>query len=88
MSAKEWMDYTFDHTVVIAVDDPELPAFQTLDLEGTIQLRTVKATGAEKFAELVFSKLNQFVKDETDNRVRVVEVEFMENGKNSAIYKG
>ncbi len=88
MSAKEWMEHTFDHTVVIAVDDPELPAFQTLDLEGTIQLRTVKATGAERFAELVYSKLNQFVKEETDDRVRVVEVEFMENGKNTAIYKG
>ena len=86
MQPKDWMDWMFDHTVIVAIDDPELPAFQTLDLEGTIQLRTVKATGAEKFAEFIFHKLNNFVKDETNERVQVRSVEFMEHGKNTAIY--
>ena len=32
------------------------------------------------------SKLNPFVQEETDGRVRVTQVEFREHGKNSAIY--
>ena len=52
------------------------------------QVRIVEATGAEKFAEFIFNKLNNFVQTETDGRVRVAKVEFMEHGKNTAIYEG
>ena len=84
---KAWMDYMFDHTVVIAKDDPEALMFQSLSDLGVIQLREVEATGAEKFAEYVFNKLNKFVQLETDGRVKISSVEFMENGNNSAIYQ-
>ena len=57
-----------------------------LEEYGVIQLRIVEATGAEKFAEFIFNKLNKFVKEETNNRVKVKQVEFREHGKNSAIY--
>ena len=86
MQPKTWMDYMFDHTVIITEDDPQRETFKEMNREGIIQLRRVEASGAEKFAELVFNKLNDFVKIETDKRVRVVEVEFRENGKNAAIY--
>ena len=86
MSPKEWMNHMFDHTVIIAEDDPELPTFYEMDKKGIIQLRIVPATGAEKFAEFIFNKLNKFVKEETNNRVKVKQVEFKEHGKNSAIY--
>ena len=87
MSPKEWMDHMFDHTVIMASDDPSLPTFQVLDQVGIVQLRTVEATGAEKFAEFIFHKLNRFVLTETQDRVRVAQVEFMEHGKNTAIFK-
>jgi 6-pyruvoyltetrahydropterin/6-carboxytetrahydropterin synthase len=87
MQPKAWMDYMFDHTVVIAKDDPEALMFQSLSDLGVIQLREVEATGAEKFAEYVFNKLNKFVQLETDGRVKISSVEFMENGNNSAIYQ-
>ena len=83
---KAWMDYMFDHTVIVANDDPMLNYFNNLDDYGVIQLRIVPATGAEKFAEFIFNKLNKFVKEETNGRVKVGQVEFMEHGKNSAIY--
>ena len=86
MQPKAWMDWMFDHTVIMANDDPQLPDFKYLDEQGIIQLRTVEATGAEKFAEFIFHKLNNFVKDETNERVQVRSVEFMEHGKNTAIY--
>ena len=87
MSPKEWMDHMFDHTVLVAIDDPDLKIFQTMYDNDIIQLRVVEATGAEKFAEFIFHKLNNFVKTETNDRVKVAQVEFMEHGKNTAIYE-
>ena len=95
-SPKEWMDYMFDHTVLIAEDDPMRIRLEMLNsdqsrgkqYEGPFQIRIVPATGAEKFAEYIYSKLNDFVKTETNNRVKVKQVEFREHSKNSAIYRG
>ena len=87
MSPKAWMDYMFDHTVIVAKDDPNLSTFQTMEIMGIIQLRIIEATGAEKFSEFIYNKLNEFVQIETQSRVRVAQVEFMEHGKNTAIYK-
>ena len=86
MSPKEWMDYMFDHTLVVAEDDPELKAFQQMDTAGVAQVRVIPATGAEKFAEYIYTKLNKFVDTETEGRVRVTKVKFMEHGKNAAYY--
>ena len=86
LSPKAWMDYMFDHTLIVAEDDPELLAFQQMDRVGVAQVRVIEATGAEKFAEYIYGKLNEFVKTETDNRVRVTKVKFMEHGKNAAYY--
>jgi len=87
LSPKAWMDHMFDHTVIIADDDPHKEGFLEMDTIGIAQVRVVPATGAEKFAEYIFHKLNNFVKTETKERVRVVKVEFREHGKNAAIYK-
>ena len=86
MSPKAWMDYMFDHTLICAEDDPALEDFMTLDETGIIQLRVIPATGAEKFAEFIFNKLNKFVQTETEGRVRVTKVKFAEHGKNAAYY--
>ena len=85
-SPKDWMDYMFDHTLVVAEDDPELKAFQQMDRAGVAQVRVIPATGAEKFAEYIYNKLNKFVETETEGRVRVTKVKFMEHGKNAACY--
>ena len=88
MSPKAWMDYMFDHTILVAKDDPMLSLINELEHNKIAQVRVVEATGAEKFAEFIFGKLNTFVQTETDGRVRVAKVEFMEHGKNTAIYEG
>ena len=85
-SPKEYFNYMFDHTMIIAEDDPEVKAFQQMDVAGVAQVRIIPATGAEKFAEFIFNKVNAFVKEETNNRVRVTKVKFMEHGKNAAYY--
>ena len=84
---KAWMDHMFDHTTIIAEDDPGLGGFKTMDQLGIIQLRILPAVGAEQFAKYVFEKLDTFVQEETNGRVKVVRVEFMEHNKNTAIYE-
>jgi 6-pyruvoyltetrahydropterin/6-carboxytetrahydropterin synthase len=84
---KEWMDYMFDHTTIVATDDPGIGGFRTMNELGIIQLRELEAVGAEQFAKYIFEKLNTFVQEETDGRVSVVRVEFMEHAKNTAIYE-
>jgi len=87
MNPKEWMDYTFDHTTIIAIDDPFINAFKQMETAGVAQIRILPAVGAEQFAKYIFEKLNTFIQEETNNRVKIVRVEFMENNKNSAIYE-
>lgn len=86
MNPKAWMDYMFDHTTIVAKDDPYVFTFQELHDCGVIQLRIIPATGAEQFAKYIYDKVNEFVLEETNNRVRVTQVEFKEHNKNSAIY--
>ena len=86
MTPKEWMDYMFDHTVVIAEDDPFINAFKQMEEAGVAQIRIVEAVGAERFAQFVYDKLQPFVDAETEGRVKIAKVEFREHDKNNAIY--
>ena len=86
MNPKTWMDYMFDHTTIIAEDDPYLEQFKGMAKDGIISLRIIPATGAEKFAEFIFNEVNSFVQEETNGRVRITKVKFMEHGKNAAYY--
>jgi len=88
MNPKAWMDYMFDHTTIVAEDDPFLEEFKEMHSQGIIQLRIIPAVGAEQFAKYIYKKLNTFIQEETNERVRIVQVEFREHEKNTAIYKG
>jgi len=88
MNPKAWMDYMFDHTTIVAKDDPYLETFKQMNNEGIIQLRIIPAVGAEQFSNYLWVKLNNFIQEETDGRVRVIQVEFKEHEKNTAFYKG
>ncbi len=86
MSPKDWMDHMFDHTFVVAEDDPFKDSFLKMDIAGVAQVRIVPATGAERFAQFIYDKINPFIETETEGRVKIAKVEFREHGKNSAIY--
>ena len=86
MQPDKWMKYMFDHTTIIAEDDPELEEFKQLEKKGLIQLRIIPDVGAERFAEFIYKKLNPFVQEETSRRVKIVKIEFFEHEKNSAIF--
>jgi 6-pyruvoyltetrahydropterin/6-carboxytetrahydropterin synthase len=71
---KEWADWQFDHTLVVALDDPHLAQFQALaslglqDQGGVCDLRIVKAVGCEKFAELVYRTMNEILEAYREGR--------------------
>lgn len=85
-SVGDWFKYMFDHTIIVAENDPKLELFFLLDKSGTAQVRILPNVGCEMFAKFVFETLNKFLFKETDDRVRVVKVECFEHSKNSAIY--
>lgn len=65
---KEWSEWMFDHTLIIAEDDPHLGKFKTLaelglnDRGGICDLRIVPAVGCEKFAELAYVMMNTILR--------------------------
>ena len=87
ISADKWFKHWFDHTTIIAQNDPELDKFIQLEKLGVIQLRVIDEVGAEKFAEFVFNNLDKFVRSETNNRVTIKKVTVLENENNSATYE-
>ena len=51
---KEWLKHMFDHTYLVAKDDPEMDTVLLLADRNLIDMRLVDAVGCERFAELAF----------------------------------
>lgn len=89
---KKWAEYMFDHTLLVADDDPHLPSFMTLPKE-SVNLRIVPAVGCERFAEMAYEKMSSILEQQILNgtalnpTTRVKSVEVFEHGANSAIYE-
>ena len=86
MSPKDYFTWLLDHTTIIAEDDPYLDKFIQMDKDKIIQLRILPYTGCERFAQFLYSKINIFLKYETNFRVKAVKVEVYEHERNSASY--
>lgn len=80
---KEHLSYMFDHTTLIAADDPQIATFEKMAQDGIIQLRILEHVGCEKFAEYVFNEFNERL---SNHRLKVIKVECFENNSNSAIF--
>jgi 6-pyruvoyltetrahydropterin/6-carboxytetrahydropterin synthase len=87
MSPKDYFAYLLDHTTIVAQDDPHLETFKQMSLDGIIQLRIMDSVGCEKFAEYLYTTINDFLMEETNGRVKAAKVEVYENERNSAIYE-
>lgn len=88
-SLKGWLEDTFDHTLLVALDDPMKDELCQLAGLGLARAVVVPATGCEAFAELIYGATEVWLKDNGYSpRVRLDSVEVSEHGANSAIYKG
>ena len=101
---KNWAEYMFDRTLIIAQDDPHLQLFVAINkIEGGYNdmsvavLRIVPGVGCEAFAKLAYDKMNElldqmkgglFTRYPTGSSVQLVSVEVFEHDANSATYEG
>ncbi|MCF6766336.1 6-carboxytetrahydropterin synthase [Thiotrichales bacterium 19S3-7] len=81
-TVKAWFDYMFDHTVIIAEDDPEFNTFKLLAEKNLIQLRTMKHYSTEKVAEYILDTLQPIIQRYSNQRVTLTQVEVWENQNN------
>ena len=83
---KDFLEDTFDHTLLINEDDPQLDYFREMDRLGLCKLRVLPNIGMEGSAKYIFDWVEEWLKKTTAGRVQVYSVECRENEKNSAIY--
>ena len=84
---KAWLEETFDHKVVIDVNDPKKDNLLLLETQGLASIVQLEGVGVEKFAEHAWRKANEIVNQMTNGRCKCVRVECAEHGANSAIYE-
>jgi 6-pyruvoyltetrahydropterin/6-carboxytetrahydropterin synthase len=86
-SVRAWLHDMFDHTMLVAEDDPHLSDMQRLEEKGLVTLRMMPHVGCEATARYVFEHVARFVIEQTANRVWLEAVEVREHGGNSALYE-
>src|SRR6056300_1402556 len=92
---KDWMEYMFDHTYLIADDDPMKDHIVALnEALHFAEIHIVPSVGCERFAEMAYNKLSAILAEAKADgtalnpTVKVKSVEEFEHGANSAIYEG
>jgi len=100
---KEWADKMFDHTLLIAADDPQLEVFKQLNAisgghndMGVCDLRIVDHIGCEAFSKMAYDKMNELLQEfksgggryPAGQGVELVSVRVFEHDANSATYEG
>lgn len=87
-SVKGFLESQFDHKTLVALDDPKLPVFRSLDEQGLIQLRTQEHVGMEATAYYIFQMVEQWLLDAGyGDRCHLQEVEVREHDANFARYR-
>lgn len=61
---KAWLEETFDHKTLVAVDDPMLPMFIDMSKVGLIDMITVEHVGCEAFAKLIYETVQGFLPED------------------------
>lgn len=84
---REWLHQAFDHTLLVAEDDPARPEFQRLRDLGLAEVRLLPGTSCEAIAAWVFASTQPMVQARTQGRCWIASVECFEHGANSAVYQ-
>jgi 6-pyruvoyltetrahydropterin/6-carboxytetrahydropterin synthase len=84
---KTWLEHLFDHTFLMAQDDPHLEDFKRLDDQGVIQLRILPNPGMEGTAFYVYQEASKILEKLYGKRAWITKVEVRENEKNSAFFE-
>ena len=84
---RKWVKDNFDHTLLIAKDDPEKDFLMSIDDKKIAKVIELPDVGCEKFAEYTYNFVSEYISSETSGRVKLISVEVFEHGANSAIFK-
>ena len=87
---KQILESKFDHTLLLAHDDPEMPTFLALREKGVATIIVLQDISAEGTALAVSGYVNMWIASEEDlcdRGVEVVKVVCWEDSKNSATYE-
>ena len=85
---KAYLDHMFDHTVLMAEDDPLLDVFVKMNDTKLANVVVVRRTGCEAFAQMVWAWVDQWLTDNGHKpRVWLHKVEVKEHGANGAIFE-
>ena len=80
----KWLSEKFDHTLLVAEDDPEINLLKRLN-ENVARVVILNRISCESFAELTYN----YIKEELSSHdIKVVSVEVSEHSSNSATYLG
>jgi len=83
---KNKLEHQFDHTTCIAADDQDLDMFKEMHEKKICDLRIMpNGTGIERIAEWCFDTAEMYIKEMTESRCWVEQVEVWEHEKNSVI---
>ncbi|MFT3798100.1 6-carboxytetrahydropterin synthase [Microbacterium sp.] len=80
---RSMLERQFDHTTLIADNDPELELFRELGRRGVIDLRIMSGTNMEASAAWVLKHGTALLREQTDDRVRIRSIVARESRKNS-----
>jgi 6-pyruvoyltetrahydropterin/6-carboxytetrahydropterin synthase len=82
---RQWLEVMFDHTTLVAKDDPMFDLFVKATEGNALDIRTVENTGCEAIALLTFERLESWLDLKGHSpRVRLVKLEVREHAGNSA----
>lgn len=87
---KEYIESMFDHTLLVASDDPLYKELQHLHTLGLATVREVSATGCESIADMLYKYVNGHLLPSfgMSDSVWCFKVEVRETGANSAYRTG
>lgn len=83
---KAYLEKMFDHTLIVAKDDPEIQLFNVLHIKKLADVRVVEATGCEAFSKMILEWLALWLRtnpEYADRNIRVKEVVVREHAGNS-----
>lgn len=91
-SVWDWLEDTFDHKLIVAIDDPNIEEFNRLDWLGLADVVTMDNVGCEAFALAIFNQVKVWLEREQDAgflnpSAQVHSVTVFEHGSNSATVK-
>jgi len=83
-SIKEWLKFMFDHTTLVAKDDPHVKWYEQGEKLGILDIRIVNATGCEATAKLIWEWVSAWLAKR--NAITLRSVQVWEHEGNSAKY--